>query len=73
MPGPVRGAAGDFAEERDSQGEGCGATFQRQGDADLRPVMNTASMVGFGAVIAALPAFAGIREALVAIPGGRSS
>ncbi len=39
-------------------------------NASVLPVMNTASMVGFGAVIATLPAFAGIRDALVAIPGG---
>jgi H+/gluconate symporter-like permease len=32
--------------------------------------MNTATMVGFGGVIAALPAFAGVRDALLAAPGG---
>lgn len=47
-------------------------TMDAGANASVLPVMNTASMVGFGAVIAALPAFAGIREALVAIPGGRS-
>ena len=31
---------------------------------------NTASLVGFGAVVAALPAFAVVREGFLAVPGG---
>ena len=34
------------------------------------PVFNVASMAGFGAVVAALPAFAAVRDGLLAIPGG---
>jgi H+/gluconate symporter-like permease len=34
------------------------------------PIFNTASLVGFGAVIAALPVFATISEAALAIGGG---
>jgi H+/gluconate symporter-like permease len=34
------------------------------------PIFNTASLAGFGAVVAALPAFAAVREGLLAIPGG---
>jgi H+/gluconate symporter-like permease len=45
-------------------------TMDAGANASVLPVMNTASMVGFGAVVAALPAFAGIRDALVSIPGG---
>ena len=45
-------------------------TMDAGANASVLPVMNTASMVGFGAVVAALPAFAVIRDALVSIPGG---
>ncbi|MDS9469399.1 GntP family permease [Paracoccus sp. MBLB3053] len=38
--------------------------------ASLMPIFNTASLVGFGAVIAALPAFAAIRDALMQLSGG---
>ena len=34
------------------------------------PVFNVASMAGFGAVVAVLPAFAAVRDGLLAIPGG---
>ena len=34
------------------------------------PAFNTASQVGFGAVVAALPAFALVREGLLALGGG---
>ena len=36
----------------------------------MLPVLNTASLVGFGAVVAALPAFAVVRDGFLAIPGG---
>jgi H+/gluconate symporter-like permease len=45
-------------------------TMDAGANASVLPVMNTATMVGFGGVIAALPAFAGIRDALLAVPGG---
>jgi H+/gluconate symporter-like permease len=45
-------------------------TMDAGANASVLPVLNTASMVGFGAVVAALPAFAGVRDALAAIPGG---
>jgi H+/gluconate symporter-like permease len=45
-------------------------TMDAGANASVLPVLNTASMVGFGAVVAALPAFAGVRDALGSIPGG---
>ncbi|HME25497.1 MAG TPA: hypothetical protein VKI44_29890 [Acetobacteraceae bacterium] len=45
-------------------------TMDAGANASVLPVLNTASMVGFGAVVAALPAFAGVRDALASIPGG---
>jgi H+/gluconate symporter-like permease len=39
-------------------------------DASVLPIFNTASLVGFGAVVAALPAFAAIREAVLGIGTG---
>jgi H+/gluconate symporter-like permease len=39
-------------------------------NASVLPVFNTASLVGFGAVVAALPAFAVVRDAFLAVPGG---
>ncbi len=36
----------------------------------MLPIFNTASLVGFGAVIAALPVFKMISEAVLAIGGG---
>ena len=38
--------------------------------AALLPLFNTAALVGFGAVIAALPAFAVVNELIARIPGG---
>lgn len=38
--------------------------------ASVLPLLNTASLVGFGAVIAALPAFAVVRDGFLAVPGG---
>nr|WP_218588625.1 GntP family permease [Marivita hallyeonensis] len=39
-------------------------------NASMLPIFNTASLVGFGAVIAALPAFATVSEAVETIGGG---
>ncbi len=39
-------------------------------NASVLPVFNTASLVGFGAVVAALPAFAVVRDGFLAVPGG---
>ena len=39
-------------------------------NASVLPAFNTASQVGFGAVIAALPAFAVVRDGLLALGGG---
>lgn len=47
-----------------------GATVEEGAEAALVPLFNTASLVGFGAVIAALPAFASLRDMIEAIPGG---
>jgi H+/gluconate symporter-like permease len=38
--------------------------------ASVLPLLNTASLVGFGAVVAALSAFAVIRDGFLAVPGG---
>jgi H+/gluconate symporter-like permease len=38
--------------------------------ASVLPLLNTASLVGFGAVVAALPAFAVVRDGFLAVPGG---
>jgi H+/gluconate symporter-like permease len=45
-------------------------SLDRGADASVLPIFNTASLVGFGAVIAALPAFDTIREAVLSIGGG---
>ena len=46
------------------------STLDHGTDASVLPIANTASLVGFGAVIAALPAFGLISEAVLAIGGG---
>ena len=38
-------------------------------NASVLPVLNTASLVGFGAVVAALPIFAVVRDGFLAVPG----
>ena len=45
-------------------------TLDAGANASALPVLNTASLVGFGAVVAALPAFAVVRDGILAIPGG---
>ena len=46
------------------------ASLDKGADASVLPIFNTASLVGFGAVIAALPVFDLISEAVLAIGGG---
>ena len=46
------------------------ASVNAGANASVLPVLNTASMVGFGAVIAALPAFALVSDAFLAVAGG---
>ena len=46
------------------------ATIDKGADASVLPIFNTASLVGFGAVIAALPVFGMISEAVVNLGGG---
>jgi H+/gluconate symporter-like permease len=46
------------------------ASFEAGASAALAPIFNTASLVGYGAVIASLPAFAAIRDAVLAIAPG---
>ena len=46
------------------------ASLDKGADASVLPIFNTASLVGFGAVIAALPVFGMISEAVLAIGGG---
>ncbi len=46
------------------------ASLDKGADASVLPIFNTASLVGFGAVIAALPVFDVITEAALSIGGG---
>ena len=46
------------------------ATLDQGADASVLPIFNTASLVGFGAVIAALPVFGKISQAVLALGGG---
>ena len=46
------------------------ASLDKGADASVLPIFNTASLVGFGAVIAALPVFDRISEAVLALGGG---
>ena len=46
------------------------ASLDRGADASVLPIFNTASLVGFGAVIAALPVFKLISHAVMSIGGG---
>jgi H+/gluconate symporter-like permease len=39
-------------------------------NSSVLPVLTVGSVVGFGAVVAATPAFAGVRDAVLAIRGG---
>ncbi len=45
-------------------------TLDAGANASVLPGLNTASLVGFGAVVAALPAFEVVRDAFIAVPGG---
>lgn len=45
-------------------------TLDAGASASVLPGLNTASLVGFGAVVAALPAFAVVRDGILAVPGG---
>jgi H+/gluconate symporter-like permease len=46
------------------------ATVDAGANASVLPALNTASQVGFGAVVAGLPAFAAVRDALLDLGGG---
>lgn len=46
------------------------ASLDKGADASVLPIFNTASLVGFGAVIAALPVFARISEVALTLGGG---
>ncbi len=46
------------------------ASLDKGADASVLPIFNTASLVGFGAVIAALPVFAMISDAVLDLGGG---
>jgi H+/gluconate symporter-like permease len=45
-------------------------TLDSGANSSVLPALNTASLVGFGAVVAALPAFAVVRDGFLAVPGG---
>jgi H+/gluconate symporter-like permease len=45
-------------------------TLDAGANASVLPALNTASLVGFGAVVAALPAFAVVSDAFLVFPGG---
>jgi len=46
------------------------ASMDAGANASVLPVLSVASLVGFGAVVAALPAFAMVRDAVLSIGGG---
>src|SRR5271163_1887019 len=46
------------------------ATIDAGANASVLPAMSVASLVGFGAVVAAMPAFAAVRDAVLGIGGG---
>jgi H+/gluconate symporter-like permease len=46
------------------------ASLDEGADASVLPIFNTASLVGFGGLIAALPAFAVLSNAVLAVSGG---
>jgi H+/gluconate symporter-like permease len=46
------------------------ATMDAGANASVLPAMSVASLVGFGAVVAAMPAFAVVRDAVLSIGGG---
>jgi H+/gluconate symporter-like permease len=46
------------------------ATIDAGANASVLPIVSVASLVGFGAVVAALPAFAVVRDWVLAIEGG---
>ncbi|MCM8595608.1 GntP family permease, partial [Accumulibacter sp.] len=48
------------------------ASLDKGADASVLPIFNTASLVGFGAVIAALPVFERISDAVMSIGGGNA-
>ncbi len=45
-------------------------TLDAGASASVLPILNTASLVGYGAVVAALPAFVVIKDGFLAVPGG---
>jgi H+/gluconate symporter-like permease len=45
-------------------------TLDAGANSSVLPGLNTASLVGFGAVVAALPAFSVVRDGFLAVPGG---
>src|SRR5262245_24195812 len=45
-------------------------TIDAGANASVLPVVSVASLVGFGAVVAAMPAFAGVRDAVLGLGGG---
>ena len=49
---------------------GLRATMDAGANASVLPVVSVASLVGFGAVVAAMPAFAAVRDAVLNIGGG---
>jgi len=46
------------------------ATIDAGANASVLPVVSVASLIGFGAVVAAMPAFAAVRDAVLGIGGG---
>ncbi|MGU9978396.1 GntP family permease, partial [Phreatobacter sp. HK31-P] len=55
---------------RQSLGETLGETLDAGAVDSLKPIFNTASLVGFGAVIASLEAFSWVRDGVLAMGGG---
>jgi hypothetical protein len=47
-------------------------TLDASGNSSVPPILTIGRLVGFGAVMAAMPAFAMVRDAVPSIQGGRS-
>ena len=67
--GPGEGREGAGREGAGQTGPGLGATLDAGAKDSLKPIFNTACLVGFGAVIASLTAFGVIRDWVVTVGG----
>ena len=67
--GPGERREGERQEGAGQEGAGLGVTLDAGAKDSLKPIFNTACLVGFGAVIASLAAFGAIRDWVVTVGG----